>query len=125
MLPTNVFVVVPMMAALTFGAALPEPNPADAETLALMTTMTAYINENWEGQSQDFTFTIGGDCYSLIENDFNDHIASIKVEDGYRCRLWQSGKCDKKSTADIYAPGAKAIAGELKGKVSSFKCYKN
>ncbi|KAF9630793.1 hypothetical protein BFW01_g1355 [Lasiodiplodia theobromae] len=124
MLFTNAFAVVPLMAALTIGAAIPEPEPSDASILALKTTVTVYTDRDWTGTSQQYTVDINT-CQSLVGDDVNDHVNSVKVEDNFHCRFWQSSKCNKDFFGAVYAPGAKAVPSDLSNKISSFRCYAN
>ncbi|KAF9638050.1 hypothetical protein BFW01_g8947 [Lasiodiplodia theobromae] len=125
MLPTNALVVFSMVAVLAFGApqvagSIPEGAEASGEVI----TVTLFMNPNWEEPSQGFTYNIDGrQCYNLVGTDYNDHVGSIQVPSGYRCRLWQSHDCNQKSTGDIWSPGAQEVRTDIG--LSSFKCYRN
>ncbi|KAI3335990.1 hypothetical protein F4824DRAFT_510519 [Ustulina deusta] len=88
------------------------------------TTMQAYKDINWTGESASFTVTTQTQCYRLGGTGWADSISSIQVSTGFRCRLWSSNDCNGHSTSDIYAPGAKEL-GNFNDKAGSFKCYQN
>ncbi|GES63420.1 hypothetical protein ATEIFO6365_0007010700 [Aspergillus terreus] len=61
-------------------------------------------------------------CYNLNGSPVNDNVKSVRIPNGYRCRFWDSTKCNGGGTGDIQAPGNNNING---GSLSSIKCYKN
>ncbi|KAH7322379.1 hypothetical protein B0I35DRAFT_406880 [Stachybotrys elegans] len=121
MLFSKALTIFPAFMAVALSVALPviEENvgAADNETISInaLTSMTVFQDSNFQGASRLF-YAETNACIGLDGTGWSNRISSVLVENGYRCRLWDS--------SDIYAPGAAGVGG-MNDRTTSFKCYQN
>ncbi|KAJ5308715.1 hypothetical protein PENANT_c013G10185 [Penicillium antarcticum] len=117
-----------LMLATAIGSvtAAPSAEPIDLKTRTLQARndyITVYVcsDVNLEACISIGIYT-QNDCFSLNGSPVMDNVKSVSIPNGYRCRFWDSTKCNGGSTGDIQAPGNNDITA---GSLSSVKCYKN
>ncbi|KAI9163093.1 hypothetical protein HJFPF1_04691 [Paramyrothecium foliicola] len=129
MLFNKAILLLTTMAANALGLAVPVlqqniDTHDDVSSRMALVTMQDFESSNYGGSSRKFEVETQTQCYRLEESGWDNRMSSIKVPQGFRCRLWDSKNYNGDSTLDIYPPGATGLGG-MNDKAASFKCYLN
>ncbi|KAE8375564.1 hypothetical protein BDV26DRAFT_294949 [Aspergillus bertholletiae] len=111
-----------LAAAISGTTAAPNAEPAQLEAREDRVDVKICTGVNLGGNCINVGVYIQHQCYNLNGSPVNDNVGSVQIPNGYRCRFWDSTKCNGGGTGDIQAPGNNNING---GSLSSIKCYKN
>ncbi|OGM45094.1 hypothetical protein ABOM_006652 [Aspergillus bombycis] len=77
---------------------------------------------HYPGSCTELDIFLQHQCYNLNGTPVVGNVRSVSIPAGYRCRFWESSRCNGGGTGDIQAPGI-----DVNGhpQVKSVKCYPN
>ncbi|PYH32003.1 uncharacterized protein BO87DRAFT_378648 [Aspergillus neoniger CBS 115656] len=78
--------------------------------------------QNLGGTCTKISIKTQHDCFNLEDKPVNDNVHSVSIPRGYRCRFWETDRCNGGGTGDIQSPGSDSISSN---RVQSVKCYIN